>query len=170
MLLTDLVLSHHASEQPLSAANIRSWSASSQFVLVTGSDLLYNVQPQQDGSVPHHGLWHDTLHAVRLPEHIPSHQRSSRGWVRPNHCCENFLKKTSFLHNKNFRLILTKYLYHSACSTLYMMCLWQGFLVLQHYTPCQNLAIAKSYPDLSDHQTPWITIFFKLVNFWPEHH
>ncbi len=32
---------------------------------IRGRNILHNVQQKQDGQVPCHGLWHDTLHASR---------------------------------------------------------------------------------------------------------
>ena len=69
-----------------------------------GCHFLHYVQSQQDGEVSCHGLWHNSVHAVWLKEHLPSNPRPPWRRVWSNHSSESLQSMTDLTlsrHHKN---------------------------------------------------------------------
>ena len=74
--------------QALDLSPVYTLQGGPEAMLRAGGDVLHDVQPVADRAVPHPGLRHDALHAVRLAPHLRRHQGSTSASImgRPPRC------------------------------------------------------------------------------------
>ena len=71
--------------QALDLSPVYTLQGGPEAMLRAGGDVLHDVQPVADRAVPHPGLRHDALHAVRLAPHLRRHQGAPRHRLWADH-------------------------------------------------------------------------------------